>query len=108
MKNYNGLNNMIMDCFKELFERNSIDGFENIDLDTNLKDLGLDSLDQVELVIDMENKFDIAIPDNDLDNLSDFTIKDISLYLKEKFDIVDIKQERHDKLDEITKAKQNL
>lgn len=112
MKSYNRLNNMIIDIIMELFRKNSKDDIENLDiqLETNLYDLGLDSLDQVELVIDIENKFDIAIPDDDLDDLNDWKVKDIISYLKEKYDIVDIRQERYDKLDnlnDVIKAKQN-
>lgn len=112
MKSYNGLNNMIIDIIKELFRKNSKDDIEDLDiqLETDLYNLGLDSLDLVELVIDIENKFDIAIPDDDLDDLNDWKVKDIISYLKEKYDIVDIRQERYDKLDnlnDVIKAKQN-
>lgn len=42
-------------------------------------DLGLDSLDQVELVIDVENRFSIRIDDNDIDKL--LTISDLVNYI---------------------------
>lgn len=41
-----------------------------VTLDANLiKDLGIDSLDYAELVMEFEQKFDIRIPDNDAEKL---------------------------------------
>ena len=42
---------------------------EEINDDTNLEsDMGLDSLDQIELVMECEREFDIAIDDADVEN----------------------------------------
>jgi len=47
-----------------------------------IDDLGADSLDIVELVMAMEEEFDIEIPDDDAEKIQ--TIGDALAYLKEK------------------------
>lgn len=51
-----------------------------------IKDLGLDSLDQVEIVMAMENEFNHYIPDNDAEKL--LTPQEIIDYICDKYDIV--------------------
>jgi len=43
-------------------------------------DLGADSLDQVELIMAMEEEFDVSIPDEDAEKIS--TVKDAIDYIK--------------------------
>jgi acyl carrier protein len=43
-------------------------------------DLGADSLDQVEMIMAMEEEFDISIPDEDAEKIS--TVKDAIEYIK--------------------------
>lgn len=43
-------------------------------------DLGADSLDQVELIMAMEEEFDISIPDEDAENIG--TVQDAIDYIK--------------------------
>jgi acyl carrier protein len=43
-------------------------------------DLGADSLDQVELIMAMEEEFDVSIPDEDAENIS--TVQDAIDYIK--------------------------
>ena len=43
-------------------------------------DLGADSLDQVELIMAMEEEFDISIPDEDAEKIA--TVKDAFDYIK--------------------------
>ena len=43
-------------------------------------DLGADSLDQVELIMAMEEEFDISIPDEDAENIG--TVQDAINYIK--------------------------
>lgn len=51
--------------------------------DANLvKDLGVDSLDYAELVLEFEQAFDIKIPDQDAEKLQ--TISDAVRYIEEK------------------------
>ena len=47
-----------------------------------IDDLGADSLDIVELVMAMEEEFDIEIPDDDAEKLK--TVQDVHKYLQEK------------------------
>ncbi len=49
-----------------------------------IDDLGADSLDIVELVMAMEESFDIEIPDEDAERIQ--TISDAVAYLKERLD----------------------
>jgi len=42
-------------------------------------DLGADSLDQVELIMAMEEEFDVSIPDEDAENIT--TVKDAIDYI---------------------------
>ena len=54
-----------------------------ITLDANLgKDLGIDSLDYAELVMEFEQAFDIRIPDNDAEQLA--TVGAAIDYVKKK------------------------
>ena len=46
-----------------------------------IDDLGADSLDIVELIMALEEKFDIEIPDEDAEKVS--TVKDVVEYIKE-------------------------
>jgi acyl carrier protein len=43
-------------------------------------DLGADSLDQVELIMAMEEEFDVSIPDEDAENIG--TVQDAINYVK--------------------------
>lgn len=45
-------------------------------------DLGADSLDLFELVMALEEEFDVEIPSEDLNNIA--TVEDVINYLKEK------------------------
>lgn len=47
-----------------------------------IDDLGADSLDIVELVMAMEEEFDLEIPDEDAEKLK--TVNDVSSYLEKK------------------------
>lgn len=47
-----------------------------------IKDLGADSLDSVELIMSIEQKFDISIPDDAAENIK--TVGDIIEYVKGK------------------------
>jgi acyl carrier protein len=49
-----------------------------------IDDLGADSLDQVELVMDFEDKFEVDIPDEDAEKMR--TVGEAIDYLKERLD----------------------
>ncbi|KAA6470414.1 acyl carrier protein [Bacillus cereus] len=59
------INESIIVKLKTLFEVMDISG--EFTYETQLVDLGLDSLQILELVVNIENEFDIAIADEDLD-----------------------------------------
>ncbi len=64
-------------------EHLEIEDIESITLETSLmKDLEADSLDAVEVMMDIEDEFDIKIPDEDAEDFKN--IKDIVDYVKEK------------------------
>lgn len=48
---------------------------DKIALDTNLQDLGIDSLDVFTLLFELENAFKISIPDDDVRSLK--TVNDV-------------------------------
>ena len=50
-----------------------------------IDDLGADSLDIVELVMAIEEEFDIEIPDDDAEKIQ--TIKDVISYVKGKIEV---------------------
>lgn len=47
-----------------------------------VNDLGIDSLEQVDLMMELERRYQITIPDEDLEKLSD--VKGLLAYLNEK------------------------
>jgi acyl carrier protein len=47
-----------------------------------IEDLGLDSLDLVDMIMKLEEEFGISIPDEDLDKIR--TVKDAINYIREK------------------------
>jgi acyl carrier protein len=49
---------------------------------TFIEDLGLDSLDLVDMIMKLEEEFGISIPDEDLDKIR--TVKDAINYIKAK------------------------
>ena len=54
---------------------------EEMTLDTNIaKDLGADSLDVVELLMSIEDEFEVEIPDEEIENIK--TIGDLVEYIK--------------------------
>ena len=55
---------------------------EILDEDSLIDDLGADSLDIVELVMAMEEEFEMEIPDEDAEKIS--TVKDVVDYVKKR------------------------
>lgn len=54
---------------------------ENVKMESNIiEDLGADSLDVVELVMALEEKFDVEIPDSDAEKLK--TIADVVSFVE--------------------------
>lgn len=73
----------MLEKMKEIIaEQLNVDESE-IELETSFKDdLGADSLDLFELVMSLEEEYDVEIPSEDLGELN--TVEDVINYLKEK------------------------
>ena len=71
----------MLDKMKEIIaEQLSVDESE-IELSSNFKDdLGADSLDLFELVMALEEEYDVEIPSEELENIA--TVEDVIEYLK--------------------------
>lgn len=55
---------------------------ESITLDSDIqKDLGADSLDAIQLIMSIENEFDISIPESEIDKLK--KVGDLLQYIKD-------------------------
>jgi len=76
-----------MKDFKERFDKLLIDklGVSQEDIKPEAKftdDLGADSLDMVELIMEFEKEFNLAIPDEDTETIN--TVSDAETYLIQK------------------------
>ena len=71
----------MLEKMKEIIaEQHSVDESE-IELSSNFKDdLGADSLDLFELVMALEEEYDVEIPSEELENIA--TVEDVIEYLK--------------------------
>ena len=71
----------MLEKMKEIIaEQLSVDESE-IELSSNFKDdLGADSLDLFELVMALEEEYDVEIPSEELENIA--TVEDVIAYLK--------------------------
>ncbi len=68
---------------KAIFEEQLGVSQDEMSLDTNFKDdLGVDSLDLYEIVMKMEDEFDVEIPAEELEDVA--TFEDVINYLKSK------------------------
>lgn len=68
---------------KAIFEEQLGVSQDEMNLDTNFKDdLGVDSLDLYEIVMKMEDEFDVEIPAEELEDVA--TFEDVINYLKNK------------------------
>lgn len=65
-----------------IIDKLGVDESEVVDTANFTNDLGADSLDTVELVMEFEKQFDISIPEEDSDKIA--TVGDAVSYLKSK------------------------
>lgn len=73
----------MFDKVKAIFEEQLGVSQDEMQLDTNFKDdLGVDSLDSYEIVMKMEDEFDVEIPAEELEDVA--TFEDVLNYLKSK------------------------
>ena len=60
---------------------------DDVQMDKLLRDdLGLDSLDCVEIVINLEKEFGINIPDNEVDAAAGWTVSELCDYVEERLE----------------------
>ena len=72
---------MILDKIKELIIEQTGVSADKLDMDTSLvNDLEADSLEAVEIIMALEDEFDIEIPDEDAERF--LTIRDMVEYLE--------------------------
>jgi len=62
-----------------------VDEMEVVDHVSFTTDLGADSLDTVELIMEVEKEFNISIPDEDAEKIA--TVGDLSYYIKDAFSV---------------------
>ena len=74
----------VLERIKKVLNRELERNFDNVDMDTTFEDLQLDSLDLLELIMAMEEEFDIEISEEDADNMK--CIGDAVQYVEEKID----------------------
>ena len=67
---------------KIVVEHLSVDAEKVVDAASFIEDLGADSLDIVELVMQMEEEFDLDIPDEDAEKMK--TVADVVKYIASK------------------------
>ena len=78
----------MLEKMKEIVDASPNDNFilwhdSEVELSTNFKDdLGADSLDLFELVMALEEEYDVEIPQEDLASIN--TVEDVINYLKDK------------------------
>lgn len=73
----------MFDKVKAIFEEQLGVSQDEMQLDTNFKDdLGVDSLDLYEIVMKMEDEFNVEIPAEELEDVA--TFEDVLNYLKSK------------------------
>ena len=71
---------MVFDRVKEIIvDELGVDA-EAVTIDSTLEDLGADSLDAVELIMQIEEEFEVEIPDEVASNMK--TVKDIVDYIE--------------------------
>ena len=79
------MNGLELEIINTIAEEGEIDKSE-ITLDSNLYDLGIDSLSSLEILVALENKYDITIAENRLKNVNSVReiIRAVSSELKKK------------------------
>ncbi len=72
---------MVFEKIKNILAEQLDADAEDMTMDTNIaKDLGADSLDVVELLMSIEDEFEVEIPDEEIENIK--TIGDLTEYIQ--------------------------
>jgi acyl carrier protein len=75
----------VLDAIKEHLGQRGIDASDVTEDSHLVNDLGLDSLDTVELTLGLEEKFGIEIPDTELENVA--TVGDAATLIEKKLSV---------------------
>lgn len=77
------MSNITVEQILEVIRKtNAVKNADDLDTDKSLSDQGIDSLDFSGVLFNIEEAFDVTIPDKDIDGLD--TINDIVAYLNGK------------------------
>lgn len=71
---------MVLDKIKEIVSEYADVDPEKITLESSLEDLGMDSLDVVDLFMNIEDEFNIELPEDEMENLK--TLGDLVEYVE--------------------------
>ncbi len=71
---------MVFDKIKEIVSEYADVDPEKITLESSLEDLGMDSLDVVDLFMNIEDEFNIELPEDEMENLK--TLGDLVEYVE--------------------------
>lgn len=72
---------MVFERIKKILADQLDASFDTLKMETNIsEDLGADSLDVVELLMAIEDEFDVEIPDEEIENIK--TIGDLVKYIE--------------------------
>ncbi len=76
---------MVFEKIKQMLADQLDANVDDMTMETRIgEDLGADSLDVVELLMAIEEEFDVEIPDEDIESLK--TISDVVEYIQNKID----------------------
>lgn len=74
---------MVFEKIKSILAEQLAADEENMTMDTDIaKDLGADSLDVVELLMSIEDEFEVEIPDEEIENIR--TIGELTEYIQNR------------------------
>ena len=72
---------MVFEMIKEILAEQLDADADEMTMDTNIaRDLGADSLDVVELLMSIEDEFEVEIPDEEIENIK--TIGELTEYIQ--------------------------
>ena len=97
-------NDFVNDITEMIIE---VSGEEKATIYNSLDELGMDSINCVEFVMNIEKKFDIGIPDESVDKIKgDYTFYRIMQLLSKNYpQLPSLRKERQDKINKINKNK---
>lgn len=73
---------MVIDNLKNIMSKITGVNKDDINEETNFQDLGMDSLEIFEMIVDVEDQFDIEIPNEDVEKFA--CVGDVLKYIHER------------------------